>query len=216
MLVKLRSALGLALGCLLLVSACGRSGFSYVEQKDEGVFIKVPDHWSVFETTEIEPPPQLLGDLLLQPLSGVVEPWQVVIDGGPTPTASNIREPLYSWPIGLAEIQPIDFGVRDLFNTSMMRSLSTGFIADPVNEVANGNTEYIVELDQDIVQDDLRGNRLRYKRAVEGGIIVVDSLVLADGVNSKWYRITMSCEENCYLANAALIEDIMTSFTVEN
>lgn len=214
--MRRRSALGVAVALLLVAAACSRSGFAYVEQEDEGVFIKVPENWTVFETTEVEPPPQLLGDILLQPLSGVVRPWQVVIDAGPEPTASNIRKPLYDFPIGLAEIQPIDFGVRDLFNTAMMRSLSTGFAVDPVAEANSGNGEFVIELDQDIVKDELRGNRLRYRRSVDGGTLVVDSLVLADGINSKWYRITMSCEENCFLANARLIDEIMTSFTVEN
>ncbi len=203
------------LGVLLLVAiACSRSGFDFVENEDEGVFVKFPDEWAVFETTEIDPPAVLVADLLLQPVGEQAEPWQVIIDAGPDATASHIREPLYGYPVGLAEVQPIEPAIRDLFNTSTMRQLATNFEFDPARppETVTGVS---VLLDVDVARDDFRGNRVVFSQPVEDGIRIVDNLVLVDDLNTRWYRLTLSCEENCYRANAELIDEIVSSFTVE-
>jgi len=198
----------------LIATACGRSGFDYVEYQDEGVFVKVPDEWAVFETTEVDPPAQIVADILLQPVGGEVPSWQVIIDAGPDATATNIREPLYGYPIGLAEVQPIDPAIRDLFNTSTMRQLATNFEFDPARppETIEGVS---VLLDIDVSSDSLRGNRVVFTRPVAEGVMIVDNLVFVDDLNSRWYRLTLTCEENCYRANADLIDEIVGSFTVE-
>ena len=198
---------------IVVVSGCSRSGFDYVENQDEGVFIEIPDDWAVFEQIEIEPPPEVFADILFEPVEPQVEPWQVVLDAGPTPTASNIREPLYGFPIGLAEVQPIDQNVRDTFSTSTMRSLATQGEFDPAL-APDGIDDVTVLLDVDVARDDLRGNRVVFSRPVADGRTIIDSLVFVDDLNSRWYRLTLSCEENCYRANAELINNVLNSFTV--
>ncbi len=202
------------LAVVVVAAACGRSGFDFVENSDEGVFVKFPDEWAVFETTEIDPPAMLVADLLLQPLGDQAEPWQVIIDAGPDATASHINEPLYGYPVGLAEVQPIEPAIRDLFNTSTMRQLATNFAFDP-SRPPEGVVGVSVLLDVDVAKDDLRGNRVVFSQAIEDGVRIVDNLVLVDDLNSRWYRLTLSCEENCYRANAELFEEIVNSFTVE-
>ena len=62
----------------LLLAACGRSGFQYIENDDDSVFLKIPADWSVlseglvnFTLTNDD------GDLELLPGDSVL-PWQAV------------------------------------------------------------------------------------------------------------------------------------------
>jgi len=211
--VKIRSTLFVALGSLLLVTACSRGDFAYVEQPDEGVFFKVPNEWSVFETRHYDGNGPTLEEFIENGVTPAPGSWQVVIDGGPEPTASNVQSFLNPFPVAIAEIAPLNEATRDVVSTAFLRTSYLGW--DPVSPPEEFES-LVLELDRDIVQDGLRGNRHRFALDVaQGSTTVIDTIVLTDAENSKIYRFTIFCEEACFRANSDLIYEIISSFTVE-
>ena len=211
--MKIRSSVLVAMGSLLLVTACSRGDFAYVEQRDEGVYFKIPNEWSVFETREYRANGPSLDEFIENGVTPAPGSWQVVIDAGPEPTASNVQSLVNSFPVAVAEVAPLTEATRDVVSTAFLRSSYLGW--DPVSPPEQFQS-LVLELDRDIVQDGLRGNRHRFALEVaQGTRTVVDTIVLTDAENSKIYRFSVFCEEACFRANSDLIYEIISSFTVE-
>lgn len=211
--VKIRSTVLVVMGSLLLITACSRGEFAYVEQRDEGVFFKIPNDWSVFETREYKENGPSLDEFIENGVTPAPGSWQVVVDAGPEPTASNVQSFLNPFPVAVAEVAPLTEATRDIVSTAFLRSSYLGW--DPVSPPEEFES-LVLELDRDITEDGLRGNRHRFALDVaEGSTTVVDTIVLTDAENSKIYRFTIFCEEACFRANSNLIYEIIASFTVE-
>ena len=90
---------GLVLAVAVVLSlgaaACGSDGFTYVENKDEGLYFKVPDDWIVSESRGVlETPADQLNRTIENfndpALPRLPEPWRVSIEAntasGPGPS----------------------------------------------------------------------------------------------------------------------------------
>ena len=211
-----RAAFVLAL--VVIAAACSRSGFQYVENKDEGLFLKLPDSWAVFQLEETNNPPQTVGDLLAQPLVAEASSWQIVFDSTPDPSASNVTSAgVPEHVIGLAEIQPIALGERDTTSLASLRSLILRGTSDPVSEAREADSTIDLILDIDIMSNSLRGNRVIFSNTVsDNAEVTFDQLILVDAATSRYYRLVVFCESSCYSANKLLIDEIVESLTVED
>ena len=208
----------LVLGIALLAAACSRSGFQYVENRDEGLFLKLPEKWAVYQLEETENPPQTVEDLLAQPLAAEADSWQIVFDSSPDPSASNITSAgVPEYVLGLAEVQPISLGERDTISMASLRSLILRGTTDPVIESREADSSIELLLDSDFVSDSLRGNRVIFRNTVSDNVeVTFDQVVLVDAATSRYYRLVVFCESGCYSANKTLIDEIVESLTVED
>ena len=95
-----------------------------------------------------------------------------------------------------------------------LRSLLDGF------ERGKGRlapVEGVERVSHDLVTiGDVSGHRIIWKQVAEDGReFMGDRLVVKDGISSVVYRVNLWCAVGCYQANAASIDEIMGTFTVE-
>jgi hypothetical protein len=201
-------ALLLAVGFALLAAGCSRSGYQYVENEDEGIFVKVPDDWEVTELDQLpENDAQTLGDLLLEPVVPDSEPWLVALSS-PDHELGQV--------VGQVTMMPIGSEFRDQVSTTAMRAVTSPLgLGDPVELAASEGSDFQILLDRDLADSPLRGNRVVYNFSGERVPRTFDQIFFVDEANRRLYGLVLSCATTCYRANAEVIDEIIESFTVE-
>lgn len=181
----------------VLAAGCGRSGYDYVENDDETVFLKIPEDWQVvsegnvdFAITPDNNPQGLPGERVL--------PWRAQFDAAPGINSLD-------YVAGFVEVQPVDRRMRSQLN------LAQFFPVD----LSAGEVE-VVRHDL-ITAGDISGHRIAWKQITpEGQEIMGDRLVMTNSLNSVVYTVGVGCTVGCYDANAAAIDEVMRTFTVED
>ena len=183
----------------LLIAGCGRSGYQYVENADDTVFIKIPEDWIVVSEGTVNW--ILTPDDDMQPIPGeFVLPWRAEFDAAPSNSRSSA-----DYVRGSVEVQPVDRRIQERVQTA-------AFFPELF-----GDQQGVEQVLHHIVTvGDFSGNRFVWKQvAADGSEIVGDRLVLTDSINSVVYSVNVSCSIVCYNANLASIEEVMSTFTVE-
>ena len=183
----------------VLLAACGRSGYQYVENADDTVFIKIPEDWKVVSEGTVNW--ILTPDEEMQPIPGeFVLPWRAEFDAAP----GNLRSSS-DYVRGSVEIQPVDRRIQE-------RLSITAFFPELF-----GDQEGVEQVLHHLVTvGEVSGDRFIWREfAADGREIVGDRLVLTDSINSVVYSVNMWCSVGCYNANAASIEEVMSTFTVQ-
>ena len=194
----------------LAATACSTDGFTYVENKDEGLYFKVPDEWVVSESRGVIETPtadlnRTIDEINNPGVPSLPDPWRVSI-GGAAATAAG--------PSILVEVVPITSDIRDDVSLRWMKSQATQGI-DPTSDEAV-EQGFAVIYDQDLVQGDLSGNRLVVDWTSEAGTpLTIDQLIYVDPGMTRIYRMVVLCDESCYRDYFDDIETVMESFTVE-
>jgi hypothetical protein len=181
--------------CVSALVACGRSGYQYLESEDERVFAKIPDDWDVVS--------QGIIDFVLRPSDGSqvrllpgddTLPWRARFTADPS---GRVGPDHVS---GYVDVQPVDARMRDQVTLDVLAEIGTtdGAIGEP----------------RPIVLGDLEGFRLRLESAGDDPL-VNDRLVLTDDRRTVVYVIQAGCRQPCFDDNAAVIDEIMRTFTVK-
>lgn len=189
----------LVLAAAVLVAGCGRSGYQYVENSDDTVFLKIPDDWEVVSEGTINF--ALTPDDDIQPIPGeFVLPWRAEFDAAPGGLAGSS-----DYVSGSVEVQPVDRRIQE--------KLPLTFFFPEVSGEQEGVEQLLHHL---VTIGDVSGHRFIWKEATaDGQVLMGDRLVLTDSINSVVYSVDVRCSVGCYQANAASIEEIMSTFTVE-
>ena len=190
----------LVLMAVIVLAACGRSGYQYVENADDTVFLKIPEDWAVVSEGTVNF--VVTPDDDIQPIPGeLVLPWRAEFDAAPTGERGSLN-----YVQGHVEIQPVDRRVQ--------QNLSLDFFFPEVS----GDVAGVADVRRFLVTvGDLSGERIKWKQVTESGAeFMRDRLVLRNGINSVIYRVDVVCSVGCYQANASSIEEIMSTFTVED
>ena len=185
---------------VLLAASCGRSGYQYVENGDETVFLKIPEEWDVVSEGTVNFILTPDDDLQLLP-GGYVLPWRAEFDAAPTSLRGST-----DYVQGFAEVQPVDRRMQATLNPTLF-----------FPEVSN-NIDGVEKVRHDFVTvGEVSGERIAWRQLTEdGSAFMGDRLVLTDSLNSVVYRVNVWCTVGCYHANANSIEEIMSTFTVED
>ena len=182
----------------ILVAGCGRSGYDYVENDDETVFLKIPEDWQVvsegnvdFAITPDGNYPQILpGEEVLA--------WRAQFDAAPDLNSLD-------YVAGFVEVQPVDRRMRSELN------LAQFFPVD----LSAGEVD-VVRHDL-VTAGDISGHRIAWRQITPDGLeIMGDRLVMTNSLNSVVYTVGVGCTIGCYQANAAAIDEVMRTFTVED
>lgn len=183
----------------VLLAACGRSGYQYVENADDTVFLKIPEDWSVVSEGTVNF--ALTPDDDIQPIPGeFVLPWRAEFDAAPGTLRGSS-----DYVKGSVEIQPVDRRIQE--------RLPLTFFFPEVSGEQEGVQQLLHHL---VTVGDVSGHRFIWKEVTEDGReLMGDRLVLTDSINSVVYSVDLRCSIGCYRANATLIEEVMSTFTVE-
>ena len=195
-----RAAPLVLMAAAVLLAACGRSGYQYVDNDDETVFIKIPADWDVVSEGTVNF--TVTPDEDIQPIPGeLVLPWRAEFDAAPDDQRGSLN-----YVQGHVEIQPVDRRIQATLPLSFFFPEVSSDIA-----VVEDVRRYLVTV------GDVSGERIRWKQVTESGTeFVRDRLVLRNSINSVVYRVDVVCSLGCYQANANSIEEIMSTFTVED
>lgn len=184
----------------VLAAGCGRSGYEYVENDDETVFLKIPEDWQVvsegnvdFAITPDGNYPQILpGEDVLA--------WRAQFAAAP-----DINS--FEFVAGFVEVQPVDRRMRSDLN------LASFF---PIDGTSNLGEIEVVRHDL-VTVGDISGHRIAWKQiTADGQEIMGDRLVMTNSLNSVVYTVGLGCTVGCYNANVAEIDEVMRTFTVED
>ena len=182
----------------ILVAGCGRSGYDYVENDDETVFLKIPEDWQVVSEGNVDYAitpdgnyPQILpGEDVLA--------WRAQFDAAPDINSLD-------YVAGFVEVQPVDRRMRSELN------LAQFFPVD-----LSGGEVDVVRHDL-VTAGDISGHRIAWRQITPDGLeIMGDRLVMTNSLNSVVYTVGVGCTIGCYQANAAAIDEVMRTFTVED
>ncbi len=195
-----RLVLGALAVLAMLVAACGRSGFQYIENDADTVFVKIPAEWELLSegivdftvTTEDGQLELLPGDETL--------PWRAVFDASPPALRGQLQH-----VAGSVEVQPVDRRLRSGLNLSRFLGFDP---TDPDNEVE-------VLRQYGVSEGGFHGLRIVYRPSLETAVeATVDRVLLTDDRGSAVYDLLVFCSVACYDENAEVIDEIMTTFTV--
>ena len=196
-----RAARLVLMAAAVLLAACGRSGYQYVENADDTVFIKIPEDWDVVSEGTVNWTITPASDDDLEPILGeFVLPWRAAFAAAP-----NDRRGSSDYVQGFVEVQPVDRRLQaDLSFAQFFPELSA---VDGVEVLRH-------EL---VTVGDASGHRVGSKRiSADGEEIMDDRLVMTNSLNSVVYTVWIGCAVGCYNTNANLIEEVMSTFTVED
>lgn len=188
-----------------LGASCG-SGYEYVENRDERLFLKIPAAWESF-------PVELTGDAGTE--SGESGQWMEFIDGGPEPSPGNFGHPDPSHPAGFAEIKPLGTDERDTVDFEFLRAAALDDQGDPF-ELAETSDDVTVSYYEEITNaDGFRGNRIILAVQSESGPLTIDHLAMVDPATTRMYRLVVQCSSACYSQNEGQIDGVFSSWTLE-
>ena len=214
-MARRRFAAALLVGGALVAGACGGSGFQYVKNDDFNAYFKIDEKWALFDEQAFFSSPAIE----LEPLERqrkLATTWVRGFDGSDDPVLANLFVHATPEPKGLARIQLLTEDERESIDLASLRSAHLGF--DPV-EVNRTEPQGPVEVlsEQDV---SLPGGQHGVRMTVafdtpSGEIAIVDQTALVDSSNRILYLFVIGCSSQCYAEHQDTIDEIATSWTIE-
>jgi hypothetical protein len=195
--------LGLAALLVAAVAGCAGSGYSYHSNKDENLYFKVPDDWTVFDTGE-----------LLPDASGV---WLRGFVGGARAVPDAVPSISYGEPRGYVQISAIGASEREQVSIESLRSVTFGM--DPLTFAQSNPNGPVSILDygEVVLDGGAHGVHIRVQLRPEDGSTpsIIDQTVLVDKATRKQYLLNIGCSAACWDAHHRQIEAVIDSWTLE-
>lgn len=205
-----------------LVSACGNSGYTYVTNKKDGLYLKVPESWKVYTESD------LVGDLTRDEREDLrSRTWFRGFDAAADPSTRHVVNRSTSAPRGYAEVVKFDREEREKASLETLRSngfslvdTSTGDPVDPVRYAIDNpdGSVRILRYDDDLTSGEgFRG--IRITALVDIGTepaYVLDQVTFVDVGTTKRYTLSIGCSPACWTKNKKLLATIVDSWTLEN
>lgn len=204
-----------AVGAIALLAGCGSSGVEYVENQDAGLFLSAPDGWSQITVDEPERPEDVTS-----------EPWSVVLDRNPDPSADHLQTVLDNdAPIAIVGVEPLELpSVRSRVSHSWLRSLVLGGENDPLALFSNGEPGIeIVAHEEMTTEQGHWGSRIVVNLCARAGEtgggctewVTRAQIAMVDPELSRLYHILLVCTADCYEEYRTDIDRIFDSWTIE-
>lgn len=189
-----------------LAGACAGSGYDYVENRSEGLFVKYPDDWTAHEVDFPDQADEL----------GLSCCWARVIDGYPSPAIDNLDAPLPDHPVGLVQIIDLPAEERDQVSLGYLRSLAMGG-TDPFQVAQGGETDLTVTDYEDLTTDaGFHGNRIEFTLDQgDGQPVRVEHVAMTDADTTQVYRMVLYCTVDCFDEHQRQIDTMFDSWTID-
>jgi hypothetical protein len=212
-----------ALAAVAVVAAgCGGSGYTYVSNRREQVFFKVPKDWKVYDTdTLLQSTSQGMTVLDVERLRA--RTWLRGFDGAPRPDPTHVFAQATDTPRGYAEIRQLTEDERNDLSLKALRS--TGFPTeddgtpiDPVQYVKDNPTGGIALLRYQELSLKHGTHGVRLVAAIDtpdAGTLVIDRTTLVDKATTRRISFTIGCTVRCWNKYAKKINQVADSWTVE-
>ena len=198
----------LAVAAAAGLAACG-TDYHYVKNSDEGVYLKVPNDWEIFDEEQYfratldEPSPAQL-DALRE------NEWAAGFDGDPNPSPRNLNALDSRHPHGFARVHGIGIDEHDTFSLQSARNLVA-----PIDELIDAGAAQVLDAEEFSLNGGFRGSHIVVNLGLEkGGYTTLDQTVVVDADTTKLYILAIGCSDTCYEKNKDEITSLVDSWTV--
>jgi hypothetical protein len=208
--------LAAALVVLAVSAGCAGSGYSYLSNREENLYFKVPDDWTVFTTK----------DLVEGAEDGNTRTWVRGFAAGQRPTIDNVFTIMSELPRGYVEVLRLEPDERDTIDLATLRGTNfgsdqaTGEPIDPLvyeQQHPDGPLTVLGYDDNVVLSHGPHGVHIRVAIAADGtnDAAIVDQTVLVDKATTKRYVLSIGCSAKCFKANKKVIQEVIESWTLE-
>lgn len=215
-----------AAAVVVVLAGCGADD-AYVENADDSLYLKLPTNWVRYEEQEIYEEPFATGGDALSTLDIIREVdtnWLVGFGGDDLATPSEVLGFAANTPVGFTAVVALVGPARESFDVVAQRSfgwppLATGMPLDPVafyRENPRGDVEVFAYEEFEVPG---RGHGTRVRAGFDGigdDTVIRDITVVLDALSTEVYVLSVGCYAHCFLANAEAIDDVVSSFTLED
>lgn len=185
-----------------LATACGGTGYRYVESRSNGAYFKIPEAWHLFGRDDIIDP---------NSAAAKVTPFITAFDGAPQPSGKHYLDSDH--PFGLAQVRLLTDAERDSFSLASLRNLLVDF--DATINADPSKVDLLAAPKAITLSDGTRGSRLVYTVHADTKSFSVDQIGLVDPTTRKVYFFIIGCAASCFQANRATITEIADSWTIK-
>jgi hypothetical protein len=203
--------LAVALVAVAIGAGCAGSGYSYHANKDEKLYFKLPDSWTVYDTK----------DLLADNPAAAERMWVRGFVAG-TPSIDAVFTAGLPEPRGYVQIVKLDAMERDGLSLAKLRATNFGNDAttgEPIDPLLYASTNKDGRFEMlaydDVVLDGPHGVHLRVAVHEAGGDGIIDQTVLVDKATTKRYVLSIGCSPACFDQHKQEIEAVIKSWTLE-
>lgn len=207
----------------LVLSSCGPSGYVFTHTPDGKAYFKVPNDWKQYTKREI----LLTAGLSLTSRVSKELPYVVAYDSDPRPSLThafnlNVNQAPPRYPVVIAEVRDLNFfppADRDAFSLGQMRNLLY-----PIDQLAQSNQVDVISYKDDVVHaGGVRGIEMLFQASPKSianvtpgdRVVQVYQTVAVDPATKSVYVFAVRCETHCYRDNRALIDQIVSSWTLK-
>ena len=176
-----------------LLAACSDSGYHYVKNSDEGVFLKVPNDWQLYDESTYfravlqKPSPAQLDDVRDRD-------WAAAFDKDPDPSPEHLNVLDSRHPHGFTRISEIGVDEHDTFSLASARNLIA-----PVDQLIESDAAQVLDAEEFSLEGGFRGSHLVANLQLDrGGYTTLDQTVVTDADTEKLYVLAVGCSDNCY------------------
>lgn len=194
---------------LVVLAGCGGSGSTYVANRDEGAFFKLPKDWQV-----IEIPPEQLGQVReLAGFANILESnvWaRLALPEGAQGTVGG------DVPLIRVVIGDMTRNIRDQISLQSLRAFIANGEFDPINaEALKENSSRLLGFEE-IATEGMRGfhTRLQIGLDTPDESSVIDQRVLVSDDTTTLIFMDIRCKTKCFSDNVEAINKIVESWQV--
>jgi hypothetical protein len=194
----------------LAVAACGSPEFQYPHDQTEGVYFKVPQSWTVFDTTEAFFDDRVSGGSTAQPL----RVW--AIDSNDPAQPANVDIADGPVPVGNAQIIALSPSLSENVSISSVRSVGLEF--DPVNPATGLEATWEVVTDQPLrTEDGISGAVAvwNHRDSTTDPWLSQAREVFVDPTRQRVYILDLYCTAACFETYQDDIFDILGSWRID-
>jgi hypothetical protein len=212
----------LIMATVAALSGCGKAEFTYVANKQEKTYFKVPSNWHLVDQKPVD---DFIGGV--NPDSQAAQNaksmyWSVAYDASDQPTANHMLS-------GFPTADPVIYSMIYHVPQALQGSVSLDFLRDFVFPVTQSRRSYVEQqggglpgfelLDDEVLTpaQGIHGIRVVYN--YELGLETMhtfDFTALTNNDSTIVYLLLIRCTARCYRDRAAELDAIATSFTVRS
>jgi hypothetical protein len=212
----MRSGRILALGLTLTIvlTGCGESSKLYPASKADGVFFSVPKNWYGLSTAALNKYEKGVEGDQSDSRQSLVR-WQVAYSTDPKIKVSQVftlKPP--SSPLVFARVRDLTGTEANDFSYNSLRNVITP-ITQLVEGVDLGVPDFKILEDGEVVEKGARGIQTIYSFSIDGVEQTLNQTSLMSNDRSTLYIFVVRCATKCYTKNKKVIEEIVTSYTVQ-
>lgn len=198
------------------LSACGAPAYTYVADKTDNTYFKVPSSWHQVNAQFVTEAQILLTKSFAGAAGGTLE-WSRAFADTASPSAETLLD-ASSNPVVYASVQNMKLSLRGELSFNVMRDLLFPVTPAAREEAAAAGEklEGFESIGYTLLTNkyDMRGINEVFEYDVGGQPNAFDLTVLTNPQTTKLYLLLVQCYQTCFLAHESQIIAVASSFTV--